>query len=532
MAATSSAASGTGSVPAPESDASLANSSAEAEKKKLEALFAAASPQMQALLKHPAGEVKKPEQRLEEEKTAHPEAAALLQQIANVLTSKLYHEFTMAAFAYLAPLALGESSSPYERPSPPPQFTGFDRVEFFYYVVGPLRSKLDESAFLRLLAAVCEDIDAKDALLFLSHYPLSEGSAGADPGTGQGSGLRSSVFASRTSSSGASSAVDNGAAAAVLEAEILYKTCQSFHLSQCRNFADSEEILDELQKKLNDSTVGVSPVAQAAFQRAAATLAKAQAKHAEFYHHAIIFLAYTPTASIPERDRVGLAYEIAIAALVAPDIFNFGEVMQQALILSTLKTQPEHQWLWALLEAFHCGSLPQYDSICAEYATQINATALAHHAVALRQKIATAALLRLAFTRSAAGTAAGAAEASGTASDAPNGAPAAGSAAAVAAGGAGVSAASRSLSFDVIAKACKVAETDVEPLVMRAMSQKLMRGTIDQVKRQVFVTWVRPALLLDETGLSYLQDRLLRWIGAAEQLHKQLQVQTAELLGS
>ncbi|CBZ49780.1 agap001651-PA, related [Neospora caninum Liverpool] len=508
---------------APAGDESLANAAA----KKREQLAAAASPQMRALLQQAPSEMKQPEQRLQEEKAKHPEAVALLQQIEDALVSKRYHEFTMASFAYVAPLSLGDNSlgsASIEVPSPAPSFSGLDRVEFFFYVVGPLQNKLDEAAFLRLLGAVCEDIDGRDALFFLSYYPLSDGTQSSS-GSGQSRGAESSVLSPNASPS--ASQAPNAALAAALEAEVLYKTCQSYHLSQCQEFSESEEILDELQKKLHDTSVGVGGVAQAAFQRAAATLAKAQDKYAEFYHHAIIFLAYTPTMSIPEKDRVGLAYEIAVAALVAPDIFNFGELMQQALILSTLKTEPEHQWLWLLLEAFHCGSLPQFDAICSDYARQIQATALANHMPALRRKIATAALLRLAFTRSAAGTAAGNPEASGMGEG-----PAAEAPVGLSAGGAGISAASRSLSFDVIAKSCKVGEDDVERLVMRAMSQKLMRGSIDQVKRQVFVTWVRPSLLLDETGMTYLQDRLLRWIGAAEQLHQQLQNQTTELLGS
>ncbi|KYK68448.1 PCI domain-containing protein [Toxoplasma gondii TgCatPRC2] len=492
--------------------------------KKLEELAARASPQMRALLQRTPDEMKPPEEHLQEEKEKHPEALALLQQIEDALVSKRYHEFTMASFTYLAPLSLGDNSlgsAAYEVPSPPPNFSGLDRVEFFFYVVGPQRSKLDEVAFLRLLGAVCEDIDARDGLLFLSHFPLADGPQNSTS-AGQSGGSQPSSLSST------SAPRPSAALAAALEAEVLYKTYQSYHLSQCRDFSESEEILEELQKKLHETSLGVGPVAQAAFQRAAATLAKAQDKFAEFYHHAIIFLAYTPTMSIPEKDRVGLAYEIAIAALVAPDIFNFGELMQEALILATLKSMPEHQWLWSFLEAFHCGSLPQFESICSEFAAKIQATALANHMPALRRKIATAALLRLAFTRSAAGTAAGSFEASsleknGALNEAPLG---------LSAGGAGISAASRSLSFDLIANSCKVSEDDVEHLVMRAMSQKLMRGSIDQVKRQVFVSWVRPSLLLDENGMSYLQDRLLRWIGAAEQLHQQLQNQTTELLGS
>lgn len=145
----------------------------------------------------------------------------------------------------------------------------------------------------------------------------------------------------------------------------------------------------------------------------------------------------------------------------------------------------------------------------------------------LKKKIAIAALVRLAFTRSSAAT-----SSCSSSSAPPSSSPPLGSGAAqddnmsvdthanhtqgVKALGetlqqqvhsspphhsrAGVSAAWRTISFDVVKQTCKVEEEDVERLVMRAMSQKLLKGSIDQVNRQIFVTWIRPALLLDDHG--------------------------------
>ncbi|PHJ18357.1 pci domain-containing protein [Cystoisospora suis] len=235
--------------------------------------------------------------------------------------------------------------------------------------------------------------------------------------------------------------------------------------------------------------------------------------------------------------------------------------MQQALILSTLKMQKEHNWLWKLLESFHYGSLPQFESVCENYPTQISSSALSGHMDCLKKKISIAALVRLAFTRSSAATSSSSPTPTPPSSSPyESGTPQENNMSVH--GGldmhanhiqgakalsetlqqihsspphhsrAGVSAAWRTISFDVVKQTCKVEEEDVERLVMRAMSQKLLKGSIDQVNRQIFVTWIRPALLLDDHGLTCLQDRLVRWLSAAESLHQQLTSQTTELLGS
>lgn len=178
----------------------------------------------------------------------------------------------------------------------------------------------------------------------------------------------------------------------------------------------------------------------------------------------------------------------------------------------------------------------------------------------LSRKAATAALLRLAFTSSAAGAALVSPEGRGAAVQRRGSSSSLG----VKASSLGIDC-SRALSFSAIAEACRVEEDAVETLLMGAMARKLLRGKIDQLAKVVHLQWVRPALLIDShrsvssccccwgwlytascsreiaalgrlcavcCSLGVLQDRLCRWASAAEELHKTLKVQTAELLGS
>jgi len=53
----------------------------------------------------------------------------------------------------------------------------------------------------------------------------------------------------------------------------------------------------------------------------------------------------------------------------------------------------------------------------------------------------------------------------------------------------------RNLTFDEIAKETQLPVTEVEFLVMKALSLDLVKGRIDQVDQIVHMTWVQPRVL-------------------------------------
>lgn len=52
--------------------------------------------------------------------------------------------------------------------------------------------------------------------------------------------------------------------------------------------------------------------------------------------------------------------------------------------------------------------------------------------------------------------------------------------------------AKRTFTFEEIAEKTRLSEDDVEPLVMKALAQKLVKGAIDQVSKEIRIQWVRP----------------------------------------
>lgn len=70
----------------------------------------------------------------------------------------------------------------------------------------------------------------------------------------------------------------------------------------------------------------------------------------------------------------------------------------------------------------------------------------------------------------------------------------------------------RMVTFGSIAEASNLSLDQVELLVMRALSLKLIRGLIDQVDGTIRVTWVQPRVL-QMPQISLMKERLQTWHG-------------------
>lgn len=53
----------------------------------------------------------------------------------------------------------------------------------------------------------------------------------------------------------------------------------------------------------------------------------------------------------------------------------------------------------------------------------------------------------------------------------------------------------KQLTFDEVAAKTKLPEDEVELLVMRALSLGLVKGSIDQIDKKIFISWVQPRVL-------------------------------------
>jgi 26S proteasome regulatory subunit N9 len=56
-------------------------------------------------------------------------------------------------------------------------------------------------------------------------------------------------------------------------------------------------------------------------------LYKLQIAPTEFYRNSLLYLVYTPLETMQLADQQSLAFDIGLAALVSPDIYNFGDLV-------------------------------------------------------------------------------------------------------------------------------------------------------------------------------------------------------------
>ncbi|MCO5588558.1 hypothetical protein L7F22_042515 [Adiantum nelumboides] len=171
--------------------------------------------------------------------------------------------------------------------------------------------------------------------------------------------------------------------------------------------------------------------------------------------------------------------------LLGDTIYNFGELLLHPILASL--DASAHAWLSTLLFSFNSGDLGRFESLIPHLSSE---PILAENQPFLRQKICLMALIESVFRRAST---------------------------------------DRTLSFETIAVETRLPRDEVEHLVMKALSLKLIKGTLDQHAQLARITWVQPRVL-DKRQIEALQARLNAWCDRVEEVTKFVQGETRELL--
>ncbi len=134
-----------------------------------------------------------------------------------------------------------------------------------------------------------------------------------------------------------------------------------------------------------------------------------------------------------------------------------------------------HAWLRKLLFAFNRGDLAAYDVLRNNISKN---NLLEEHEKFLYQKISLSALTETVFRRP------------------PH---------------------DRAMTFTTISEETKVKPSEIEILIMRALSLGLLRGSIDQVAQIARISWVQPKVL-DMKQVDNMRERLKEWDASVNQL--------------
>merc|ERR1712059_82118 len=87
----------------------------------------------------------------------------------------------------------------------------------------------------------------------------------------------------------------------------------------------------------------------------------------------------------------------------------------------------------------------------------------------------------------------------------------------------------RQISFTEIAQATTLPVDQVEMLIMKALSQGLVRGRIDEVQSTVSLTWVQPRVL-DQSQLSSMMQKIGTWCQSVGSMEVLIENKAGEIL--
>ncbi|KAI9833820.1 MAG: 26S proteasome regulatory subunit [Phylliscum demangeonii] len=236
---------------------------------------------------------------------------------------------------------------------------------------------------------------------------------------------------------------------------------------------------------LLDAFDTVDTVVHAAFYRVQADYHQARGEFGAYYRTALLYLACIAVSDLSAAEQQAQAYELAVAALGSDTIYNVGELLLHPILdaLTTPTTPPTtmpnpHAWLRDLLFAFNAGDLPAFEQLARVGGPLDTIPRLAARRAFLHQKIRLAALTEMVFQRP------------------PH---------------------DRALAFGAVAAATRLAADQVEPLVIKALSLGLVRGSIDQLAQLARLHWVQPKVL-HPAQIAAMKARLQQWDASVNEL--------------
>jgi 26S proteasome regulatory subunit N9 len=381
------------------------------------------------------------EKAIEDQRKAHPDLADALDKIQSHVAAKLYHQLTVELLAYL------------QQPCFLKAGVADELLNFWNGFIKSFEGKFSKINSLRMLTIVCNKQAPEVALDLLVPFEATV------------EGDRDSKF--------------------------YWQILKADKLTAAGKFDEAKDDLETLGRQLEEA-YEVDALIQSQFHKTYSSLWKALERPQEFFKSSIMYLAFTNLKDIPEEERPGLAFEISVAALIAPEEFIFGELLQQEL-LTALDGSP-YQWIKTFLTAFGEGDFDRYDAALAKHKGELEATPAlkGKESTVLRPKMAALALMELAFRKPKK---------------------------------------QRNCTFAELAQHCRVGPKEVETLVMKAMCAQLIKGKIDEVNSNVIITWVKPRIL-DNVRIDLMRQRMDTWAQQTGFLVEHLEEMTPELLVS
>lgn len=213
-----------------------------------------------------------------------------------------------------------------------------------------------------------------------------------------------------------------------------------------------------------------SPAVSCEYYRCHALVHKKMDHSREFYEATMHYLLYTNLATMSYPEQQELAVDAGLASLIGRNCYSFGDLLQHP-IMQSLTSSPQ-AWLPELMRAVNRGQVEGMKALWKKHEQGIGRIPQLKDSYAnLLMKVSTIALLELALDRRVQGP---------------------------------------YLSFTDIQEATKCALEEVDCLIMRALSLQLIKGKIDDIKQQFYVSWIAPRAL-DADVVNRMKEQVDVW---------------------
>lgn len=405
-------------------------------------------------------------EHLESMSTLHPDLSEAYQNLVGVYQRKLWHQLTMITLEFV--------SNPSATLRTTAEGTN-SYLALFDKVILPIDKKLNQLTLARIASTV--------AFSLLDNPSYKDGVAAR--------AILENLLEKRDRL-GPSAALYADSNLGLLSLTLLARSGEALTTeSSIKALEATKEMINKNRSVLAElaDTESEAAVVHSAFYETAMTYRKAVGPPEAYYREAIKYVSYTSLSDLSQEEQYNLATDLSLAALTGEGVFNFGEAVTAPALKCLEGT--DLYYLVELLSAGARGDVLGFQRVADAHAAAIQLQpSLVSRAEAVKEKITLLALVNMIFERPSL---------------------------------------ERTLSFEEIADRVAVPLDQVEWVIMRALSLKLIKGTMDQVEQSVDVTWVMPRSL-DNKQMSELAARFGEWAVKVSKTQDYMQEHTGALL--
>ena len=237
-------------------------------------------------------------------------------------------------------------------------------------------------------------------------------------------------------------------------------------------FEESLKMLVEISHSINDN----SPLPiRSEYWRTKYELDRCSGDFDSLYEDALCYLSTTT----PKNYTLYLAFDLCIAALISTNVYSFQELATHPIL--DMLNNTKSKWLRDLIILLNEGNPEIISEFKHKYIPLLSTNKhLSTHIELIKNKVVMSVFMTLIFNKPFD---------------------------------------NRVLTFDEISLQCQIDKNDVEQFALKAFANDLIRGHIDQVEQQIYITWCKPHGLTIER-IKHLKSEFDRWcsiVGSLEQ---------------